>query len=89
METEGGSIVLEIVFGSSAQGSLRAAQNYGRGSALEPLWGLGFCIEMGKRLPLRSWRRRESRQRNGSARLGKRVLLSGGRRRTFSALILP
>lgn len=63
--------MLEIVFGSSARAACLAAKTMAEGSALEPLWGLGFCIEMGKRLPLRSWRRRESRQRNGSADLGK------------------
>ncbi len=46
-----GSIVLEIVFGSSAQGSLRAAQNYGRGKRPGTAVGIGVLYRDGKRLP--------------------------------------
>ncbi len=48
METEGGSIVLEIVFGSSAQGSLRAAQNYGRGKRPGTAVGIGVLYRDGE-----------------------------------------
>lgn len=78
METEGGSIVLEIVFGSSAQGSLRAAQNYGRGKRPGTAVGIGVLYRDGETPSPRSWRRRESRQMERERQTWERVLPLGG-----------